>query len=250
MGPLLDSVSFEIKYGSGLLYFDRCGQCMLDIEREYPGWISTIVNVQTGQLENATKSLYANFNHERFNFTATKPSRLGIREIAKEIFSLWTAIQANLGLEEFIRIGLRPHFLLATESLDEAEKRLNRSKINLMIPESLQKEGYIIKNRHLVVIFDKDGTEYRLELNAITRHEGLPPPDLVKTDPRQLSQRQKDFRLARLKQMADYSANPMFAVNLNVDCVKFNPETPSVEEFILKQYEVVEKDFLPFLGEL
>lgn len=249
-GPLLDSVSFEIKYSSGHLYFDRCGQCMLDIEREYPDWVSTLVSVQTGRLENATKSLYANFSHERFNFTAEKASRLEIKEIAKEIFSLWTAIQANLGLDEFIRIGFRPHYLLATESLDEAEKRLNRSKINLMIPESLKKEGYIIKNRHLVVVFDKDATEYRVELNTITRHEGLPPPDLVKTDPRLLSQRQKDFRLARMKQMAEYSANPMFAVNLNVDCVKFNPETLSVEEFILKQNEVVERDFLPFLGEL
>jgi hypothetical protein len=249
-GPLFDSISFEIKYGSGHLYFDRCGQCMLDIEREYPGWIATVVNVQTGRLENATKSLYANFSHERFNFTAEKPSRLGIKEIAKEVISLWTAIQANLGLDEFIRIGLRPHYLLATESLDEAEKRLSRSKINLLIPDSLLKEGYIVKNRNLVVIFDKGGTEYRVELNAVTRHEGLPPPDLVRTDPRLLSQRQKDFRLARMKQMAEYSANPMFAVNLNVDCVKFNPETLSVEEFILKENETVEKDFLPFLGEL
>jgi hypothetical protein len=65
-----------------------------------------------------------------------------------------------------------------------------------------------------------------------------------------LSQRQKDFRLARLKQMAEYSANPMFAVNLNVDCARFNTETLSVEEFILKQAEVTEKTFLPFLGEL
>ncbi|MGO8990460.1 MAG: hypothetical protein ACLQGU_02540 [bacterium] len=251
MGPVLDYVSIEVRYGSGYLYFDRCGQCILDIERECPGWIATSVTVQLGILENATKSLYVNFNNERFSFTAQKASKLETKEIAKEITSLWTAIRANFGLEEFIRIGFRSSYLLATESVDEAENRLKRSKFNLTVPEPLlKKEGYAIKNRALVVVLAKDHTEYRVELNAITRHEGLPLPDLLKTDPRLLSKRQKDFRLARMKQVNEYSANPMFAVSLNVDCAKLNPETVSVEEFFLKQTEVVEKDFLPFLGEL
>lgn len=248
--PLLDYVTFDIRYGSGDLYFDRCGQCILDIERECPGWIPTAVTVQLGQLENAAKSFQANFNNERFNFTAIKASKLGIKEIAKEIFSLWTAVQANFGLDEFIRMGFRSNYLLATETLEQAEKRLSRCKMNLTIPESLTKGDYTVRNRSLVVVLIKDGTEYRVEVQAVTRHQGLFPPDVVKTDPRLLSQRQKDFRIARLKQMAEYSANPMFAVNLNVDCSKFNPETLSVEEFILNQTEVVERDFLPFLEEL
>ena len=247
----LDYVAFEIKYGSGHLYFDRCGQCILDIEREYPDWVPTTVNLQTGQLENAAKSLQANFNNERFSFTAIHASKLSIEEIAKEIFSLWTAVQANFGLDEFIKIGFRSNYLLATESIDQAEKLLSRSKMNLTIPESLIRKDYTVKNRSLVIVLlNKDNTEFRAELQAVTRYQGLPPPDLVKTDPRLLSQRQKDFRIARLRQMVEYSANPMFAVNLTVDCSKFNPETLSVEEFILNQAEVVERDFLPFLEEL
>ncbi len=171
-------------------------------------------------------------------------------EIAKEISCLWNVIQANLGLDEFVRIGSRLNYLLATESIDEADKLLNQSKINLVIPDSLLDDGYSIKTRHLIVILGKDGTEYRVELAAITRYEGLAPPDIVRTDPRLLSKRQKEFRIAKLKQMAEYSANPMFAVNLNVDCARLNTETLSVEEFILKQAEVTENKFLPFLGEL
>jgi hypothetical protein len=250
MRPLLDNLAFEIRYDLGHLYFDRCGQCLLDIERECSGWTPITVDVQTGRLENPSRSLYASFNSQRFNFTAEKASKLAMTEIVKEISCLWNIIQANLGLDEFVRIGFRPRNLLATESIDEADMRLQRCKINLVIPNSLLDNGYIVKHQQLIAVLDKDDTEYRVELAAVTRYEGLAPPDLVRTDPKVLSKKQKEFRIAKLKQMAEYSANPMFAVNLNVDRARFNPETLSVEEFILKQTEVVEKNFLPFLGEL
>ena len=250
MPPILDYASFEIRYGSGQLYFDRCGQCLLDIGRECPGWTVISVDLQTGILENPSKSLRANFNNQLFAFTAEKASRLDMGEIAKEICGLWNIIQANLGLDEFLRIGFRLNYLLPTESDEEAERRLKPSEINLVIPQSLLSDGYSIKNRQIIVVLVKDGTEYRVELAAVTRYEGLAPSDLVRTDPRLLSKKQKEFRIAKLKQMAEYSANPMFAVNLNVDCVRFNPETLSVEEFILKQAQVVDQTFLPVLRKL
>ena len=250
MLPILDYASFEIRYGSGHLYFDRCGQCLLDIGRECPGWTPVSVDIHTGILENPDKSLRTSFNHQLFAFTAEKASRSDIEEIAKEICGLWNIIQANLGLDELIRIGFRLNYLLPTESLEEAERRLKPSEINLVIPQSLLSDGYSIKNRQIVTVLVKDGTEYRIELTGLTRYEGLAPPDLVRTDPRLLSKKQKEFRMAKLKQMADYSANPMFAVSLNVDCVRFNPETLSVEEFVLKQAQVVDKTFLPVLRKL
>ena len=122
MPPLLDFVAFEIRYGSGHLYFDRCGQCLLDTERECLGWTPISADIQSGRLENPSKSLYAGFNNQRFNFTAQKASKLAMSEIAKEISCLWNIIQANLGLDEFVRIGFRLNYLLATESIDEADK--------------------------------------------------------------------------------------------------------------------------------
>lgn len=250
MPPTLDYTSFEIRYGSGHLYFDRCGQCLLDIGRECPGWTPVAVDIQTGILENPGKSLRASFNDHLFAFTAEKASRLEIAEIAKEIYGLWKIIQANLGLDEFIRIGVRLNYLLPTESIEEADRRLKPSEFNLVIPQWLLSDGYNIKNRQIIVVLVKDGTEYRIELAGVTRYEGLTPSDLVRTDPRLLSRRQSEFRIAKLRQMAQYSSNPMFAVNLNVDCVRFNPETLSVEEFILKQAQVVDQTFLPILRKL
>ncbi len=250
ISPILDYTSFEIRYGSGQLYFDRCGQCLLDIGRECPGWTPVTVNVQTGVLENPDKSLTASFNDQLFAFTAQKASRLEMADIAKEICGLWKIVQANLGLDELIRIGVRLNYLLPTESIEEADRRLKSSEINVEVPKSLLSEGYSIKNRQIIVILVKDGTEYRIELTGVTRHEGLNPSELVSRDPRLLSTRQREFRIAKLKQMAEYSSNPMFAVDLNVDCVKFNPETLSVEEFILKQAKVANQTFLPILRKL
>ena len=250
MSPVVDYVAFEITYGSGHLYFDRCGQCLLDIERQCPGWSVINVDVQTGRLENPGKSFNANFNNQTFNATAQKASRLSIAEIAKEVSGLWKIVQANLGLEEFLRIGFRVNYLLPTESADEAEKLLKRPEINVTLPTWVTSGGYAIKNQQLVVVVVKDGTEYRVELCGVTRHEGMNPSDLVRTDPRVLSKNQKEFRIAKLKQMAEYSANPMFAVDLNVDCARYDPDAPSVEEFILEQAEVVEHTFLPVLKKL
>jgi hypothetical protein len=250
MPPIFDYAAFEIRYGSGQLYFDRCGQSLLDIDRQCPGWTVTAVDLQTGRLENPSKSLHAAFNDQIFNFIAEKASKLEMREIAKEICGLWNIIQANLGLDEFFRMALRLNYLLPTESDEEAERRLKNSEISIIIPQSILSDGYGIKNRQIIVMLVKDDTEYRVEMAGVTRYEGLAPSDLVRTDPRLLSKKQKEFRIAKLKQMAEYSANPMFAVNLNVDCVRFNPQTLSVEEFILKQAQAVEQNFLPILRKL
>jgi hypothetical protein len=100
------------------------------------------------------------------------------------------------------------------------------------------------------VVLLKDSTEYRLELVAVTRHEGLEPPDLIRTDPRLLSKKQKEFRIAKLKQMMEYSANPMFAVTLNIDCARFDVVKPLVDKFILEQVNVTKRTFLPFFEKL
>jgi hypothetical protein len=250
MPPTFDYAAFEIRYASGHLYFDRCGQVLLDVERKCPGWTITSATTQTGALENPSRWLVLNFSNQIFNFVAQKAWKLEIGEIAREISGLWNIVQANLGLEEFLRIGLRLNYLLATESEEEAQRRLKKAEINLKMPQAVLDDGYSIKTQQLIAVFVRGGTEYRVELAGVTRHEGLVPSDLVKSDPRILSKRQKEIRIAKLKQIAEYSANPTFAVGLNVDCVQFSPETLSVEEFILKQAQLVNQTFLPLLTKL
>ena len=50
--------------------------------------------------------------------------------------------------------------------------------------------------------------------------------------------------------MSDYSANPMYAVSLDVDCVQVKPTHIFVEEYILEQSKIIEAEFLPILAKL
>jgi hypothetical protein len=246
----LDYVAFGVKYGSGHLYFDRSGQCLLDIERQCPGWGMVSIDIHTGRIENPEKSLIANFDNKEFSFTSQKPNILSMEEIAREISGVWKVVQANFALEEFVRVGVRFSYLLPTESIEESDALLKRSEMNIVLPVWLQRDTYLIKNRQIIAVLTKDETEFRVELAAVTRHEGMNPSDLTRTDARLLSKNQNKFRIAKLKQMAQYSANPMFAVHLNVDCADYGVESFSVEESVLRYAEVVKADFLPLLIKL
>jgi hypothetical protein len=244
---VLDYAAFAIRYGAGHLYLDRCGQCLLDIERKCPGWGLASVDLQAGRVQNPSKDMYADFNNSQFNFMAAKTDARDMGEIAQEISNLWTIVQANLALYEFVRMGFRLNFMLPVSSIEEGEALLRRSEINVKVPQALENSGHSIKNRQIILVLLKNSIEYRLELAVVTRHEGMEPSALIKEDPRALSKGQREFRLAKIKQLAEYSANPMFAVSLNVDCARYDVETPLVEEFILEQALTVKKDFLPIL---
>ena len=173
-----------------------------------------------------------------------------MEEIAREVSGVWKVVQANFALEELVRVGVRFSYLLPSESNEASEALIKRSRMNIVLPPWLQGDTYSIKNQQTIVVLSKDDTDYRVELGAVTRHEGLNPSDLIRTDPRLLSRNQREFRIAKLKQMAEYSANPMFAVHLNVDCSNFGLESFSVEEYILRHAEMVKADFLPLLTNL
>ena len=72
----------------------------------------------------------------------------------------------------------------------------------------------------------------------------------MKTEPRLLSKKQDQFRIARINQLAEYSASPMYAMNLDVDCIQIKPINLSVEEYILGRWKIVETEFLPILAKL
>ncbi len=250
ISPVMDSFHFEIRYIYGNLYFDRCGQCLNDVERSCDGWYVASVDPTRGMLEKPDKAFTLNFNNERFNFSSQRASRTDIETIAKEVSSLWKIIEANLGLEEYTRQGCRIYYLMGTKSLEDAEEIIEKASLNLKIPDQLLKSGFKRKNANLIVIFERENFEYRLHLTAITRYEAMNPDNLIKTDPRLLSTNQKQIRLAKLKQLTEYSANPMYAVSLDVDCYELKPKKISIEKFIIEQSRIVQSEFLPILEKL
>ncbi len=167
-----------------------------------------------------------------------------------QIQKIWKIIRSNFGLEEYDRLACRFHFLKPTMSLNESEMLIERSELNVSIPEQLKEPHYDLNIRQVITIFEKEDIEYRIELKGITRTHSIDPTSLYKARPETLSKNQKEYRLQKIKRLAKYSSDPMYAVMLDIDCVKYNPEQISLGEHIKKQTELVRQDFLPILEKL
>lgn len=246
----LDLIVFEIKYSFGHLYWDRSGQTILDIETECEGWFNARDDKNTSRLENPEKRIALSFSDHRFNLSIDKPKSEDLNTITLEIHKTWKIVKANLGLEDYDKLGCRFYYVKPTRSIVESEKLLKRSKFNLAVPYTLNQFGYELNVRHLVGIFEKNNMEYRVELKGITRAEGINPAGLLEKRPSAMSKRKNQYRLKKMEQVSNYSKDPMYAVMLDVDCVEVNPEDISTTDFFNAQLDTVQKDLLPILGEL
>lgn len=247
-----DRLIFEVRYAFGHLYFDRCGQTLLDIEKDCEGWYVFPATPQQAVLEKPDISATAQFNSDSFSLTVEKANKTPFENIVKDILALWSIIKGNLALEDFSRIGCRFHFLLPTTSIEDSERLLKKSEFNLIIPKSFQNENLGLYTRDMVGVFLKEDTNYRVQLNGITRTEGMNPNSILRANPKSLSKKQREYRLAKLKSMKEYSANPMFAVHFDVDCYKEQEATQdvSVETFLNNQFEYVNRVFVPIVEAL
>lgn len=248
--PVMDSVHFEIRYAYGHLYLDRCGQCLNDIERNCEGWRTITAEPGRGRLERPEKSFNIEFNSEHFVFSSRKSSKLEIKAIAREANTIWKIIEANLGLEEYLRQGCRIYYIIAAESIEYAEKLLEKAELNVQIPKKLTEAEFKRKNLDITIVLAKEKYEYRVQLMAITRYEAMNPDNLIMSDPRFLSSRQQEIRKAKRIQLAEYSSNPMYAISLDVDCSQAQPEKISVEDFIIEHSDIVKTYFLPIMEKL
>ncbi len=248
---IFDSLSFEMRYAFGHSFFDRCGQILVDIERGCEGWISSEATAQGGMLNRPDKDYSVSFNNNQFNFSVRRAFKLELDEIAKEVNLLWRIVRANLNVDEFIRIGSRFFYLLPTRSIAESEKFIKKSNLNIQYPENIINEGYEVFTRHMHTSFKKDGVEYMINLEGIRRAYGMDPSKLAVTDPKTLHIKQREARLAELQRVSEYSIDPMYGVQLDADCVIYEPEEDiSIEDFILSQHGIFMTDFYPIIGEL
>jgi len=248
--PILDSLSFEVRYAYGSLYLDRCGQTMVDIEKRFAGWITGPADPNSATMENFEDNFKVQFNSNKYNFFATKPSSQSIEYIAETAAKIWKVILANLNLEEFPRIGCRAQYLLATKSIEAANNLIKKSSLKIEIPSQITEDGFSLKSNKVDVVFINDEIEYQVKLEPIIRSESVNPSALVSVEPRSLPKNQQEALLNKLKGLNDYSVNPMYAVQLDVDCSQYHPESFSVEEYINGRHKVVCDKFYFLLEEL
>jgi hypothetical protein len=127
---------------------------------------------------------------------------------------------------------------------------LEKAALNIEVPRSIPESGYSVKTRRPIVVLKHNDIEYTVQVGSVIRTESINPQSITKVEPRFLSTKQDKFRLAQMRQIAEYSANPMYAVSLDVDCVQVKPESVLVESYIMEQSKIIGKDFLPILEKL
>jgi hypothetical protein len=246
---VLESIVFEIRFGDGHLYFDRCGACLLDIERECSGWTVAQGAQNSGTVIYPAGYSTAIFNNSHFVYSVTKAFKRDLDDMGKEASKLWKIVQANLGIEELVRVGCRIIYYIPCLSIEEAERRLEKSKINLQLPDNIL-PNFRVKSRQVVATFENGDFGYRIDLKCVTRVDGLQPSQLLASDPKFLSSKQKEARIAQLKAREEYIAEPMYSIDLDVDCFEVTPQNISVEKFMSEQFSIVQNNFAPFLRSL
>jgi hypothetical protein len=241
---IFDLLSFEVRFSNGHLYWDRCGQTLLDIEKLGTGWYSAFDGKHSGRIENIEKDILVTFGFNIFNVQIKKPDESNIDSLIDEIKNCWKIVKANFGLDTFDRIGCRLHFMIPTKSFEETEEIIKSLNLNLSVPDKMIDLGYKLKIRHIIGVFEKDQIEHRIEIKSVVRNEGINPADLFKGDPRAMSKRQREYRNLKLKQISQYNANPMYGLMLDIDNVQYDPDNINVSGFINTQIEIVNNDFL------
>lgn len=245
--PVNKRFIFEIRYAAGHLYFDRCGQTLQDVENNLVGWVGGITEKNTGHLQRIDKNHTVNFSNIKYDYSVNDADKEELENIVDDISSLWKIIQANLGLEDYIRIGCRFNYLIPAESIEKAEDRLEASELTIAFPEHILQKADKIKNRHVIAVITNGDIEYRIELNAVIRHESIDVSSLLQSDPRLLSKNQREYRLEAMKRAKAYSRDPMYAIQLDVDCAQYEPESIHVVEYIIEREKFVKANLLPIL---
>lgn len=247
---ILDSVVFHIRYAFGHTYLDRCGQTLVDIEQNIPDWIAGDVMPQSGNVHNLGKGYDVKFSSDFFQFVAKRPKQ-SIEDIFENIDSIWRVICQNLGLSEFIRVSIRFNYLFPTKSYEDSERYIKKADIKVNIPQDIRDKGYSPKITSYIAVLEKEEMQYRVEMKGIYRAEGVDPSGVYVRDPRTLSTKQKEARLAAMINRSEYFKNPMYAVNLDVECFLDNiPEVFLPSKYIKEQNEIVQNDFYILLEKL
>jgi hypothetical protein len=245
---VLYSVIFEVKYAQGYVYLDRCGQTINDIQNDLKGW--TVVaspSPDTATLSRVSKDFIVSFNSDRFNFTANYASETHPDQTCQDAAALWKIIKGNLGLTSFYRMGCRLNYNIPFLSWDEAKAFTATAMLSAPIFHPLIDNSFELLHSSDSSCFAKDGIEYRLEVSPIQRAEGVDPNRLVIAEGRSLPKGQRQARLDYQKRIAKYSRDPMFVVQLDVDCVWYDPEEVDVVKYMKDCTAFVEENFLPLL---
>ncbi len=179
MGSSLDLTTLEIRYNRGIVYLDRCGALMLELEGALGTPFRTNVQIAAATLNSDAEHLAITYGPkslvvtQRWTEAPVRVEQLG--PLA------WEKVSEVLNVgREVTRCGLRFQFVWPVDTIDEGHAEVRR--LNLVAPTEPWRTlcGDPIRQAYAGVVRDHRGAEMRVNLDVIEQKtEGYLPPDIA-----------------------------------------------------------------------
>jgi hypothetical protein len=167
----LSRVIFELRYDEGHLYWDKCGEMILDIQRKVPGWKWDGVSTELAKLKNLLRNMELVFNNSYIRLTQNEVDNLNqFKESTEKVTPL---IVEKFKIEKFKRIGNRYQYVLPLENPEQGKKIVQNSHFIEISKEKLSLFGKNSTKTSFVVYIENKSLQYRIEFVGIER-EALP----------------------------------------------------------------------------
>jgi len=160
----LSRVILELRYDQGHLYWDRCGETLLDIQRKFPEW-KWEKRQEVGFLRNTKRNMELLFNYSNIRFIQNEVENLNqFKEATGEMAPL---IVKKLELKIFKRVGNRYLYVFPLENPEEGKRIILKSPIIQMPEEKLALFGEKAAKTAFVINIENEDCHYRIELGII-----------------------------------------------------------------------------------
>lgn len=163
----LSKVILELRYDEGYLYWDKCGEMILDIQRIIPEWKWDGISTESAKLKNLRRNTELVFNYSYIRFIQNEVDNLNqFKESTEKVTPL---IIEKLKIEKFKRIGNRYQYVLPLENPEQGKKIVQDSPFIEIPKEKLTLFGKNSTKTSFVVHIENKSLHYRIELIGIER---------------------------------------------------------------------------------
>jgi hypothetical protein len=212
----LCKVILELRYDDGYLYWDKCGEMILDIQKITPEWKWDGVSTELAKLKNLHRNMELVFNYSYLRLIQDEVDNLNqFKESTEKVIPL---IIEKLKIEKFKRIGNRYQYVLPLENPEQGKKIVRDSPFIEISEEKLNLFGKDSTKTAFVVHIENKSLYYRIELIGIER---VALPRNIKVDER---------------------FNPKFGLRIDIDIATINEV--KVHDFNCRAFIQTNKKFL------
>jgi hypothetical protein len=166
---ILDKVIFELKYDEGLLYWDKMGEILQTIKKEFPEWDFEQVSPDGTKLVNNQRNMALIYDYNRTRIVQDEVENLNqFKKVVSEIAPL---ILNKIQVKMINRIGNRFHYLYPLESPIHGKDFISKCPLVNIPGEKLSLFGKNPQKRFFVVLLEEENMSYRIELAGIERKD-------------------------------------------------------------------------------